>query len=53
MAWFAHQVCKNHGPRGSDEAIIGETVLHCVYIGKRFLKSSSEKTTCPEKLKSI
>jgi hypothetical protein len=22
------QVCKNHGPQGSGEAIIGETVLH-------------------------
>jgi hypothetical protein len=37
------QVCKNHGPLGSGEAIIGENFT-CIYIGKIFLKSSSEES---------
>jgi hypothetical protein len=30
-------------PGGLDEAVIGETVFTCVYIGKIFLKSSNEE----------
>jgi hypothetical protein len=45
------QVCKNHGPMGSSEAIIGETVFTCVYIGKTISKIFFCRTTAPEKLK--
>jgi hypothetical protein len=38
------QFCTNHGPRGSDEATLGKTILHVSILEKIFKKSSSPES---------